>query len=252
MDFAAHVRGILAFGLISFGVLVTKRRVATRVIHPLIWEHVLRSGVAMLPIALFLAFALGLLIIGQTVYFTSRVGAPQFLGTVMVSVVVRELGPLLAAVLVLTRAGTASVIELGMARASREVEALELLGIDPIHYLVIPRIAGVTLGLFCLTVYVLVVELASGFLWAFVQNVPILPSAYLAQFAAALHPMDFVALGLKSSAFGVIIALVVCYHGLAHPMSVEELPRAGARALTQGVIFCVILDALFFLVFLVL
>ncbi|MBI1841609.1 MAG: ABC transporter permease, partial [Verrucomicrobia bacterium] len=234
------------------GVLITKRRVASRVIHPLIWDQVLRSGVAMLPIALFLAFALGLLIIGQTVYFTSRVGAPQFLGVVMVSVVVRELGPLLAAIIVLTRAGTANVIELGMARASREVEALELLGIDPIHYLVIPRIAGVTLGVFCLTVYVVVVALLSGFLWAFLQNVPILPSAYLAQFAAALRPMDFVALGLKSSAFGVIIALVVCYHGLGKPMSVEDLPRAGARALTQGVIFCVIVDALFFLAFLLL
>ena len=84
--------------------------------------------------------ALGLVIVGQTVSLLSRVGAQQYIGTVMVTVIVRELGPLLAALIVLARAGTPNVVELGMMRALGEVEALESLGIDPIHYLVMPRV----------------------------------------------------------------------------------------------------------------
>ena len=75
----------------------------------------------MLPMTMFLAVALGLLVIGQTVSLLSRVGANNLLGTVMVTVVVRELGPLATAFLVLVRTGTANVIELSTARALGEI-----------------------------------------------------------------------------------------------------------------------------------
>src|SRR5437899_8216383 len=116
---------------------------------------------------------------------------------VMVSVVVRELGPLLAALFVLSRSGAANVIELGTARAFGEVEALEVLGIDPIHYLVVPRVIGMALGIFSLTVYLILVALLSGYLWAFLQDVPLRPDEYLRQLAGALHGLDFVLLALK-------------------------------------------------------
>src|SRR5207249_9259941 len=97
-----------------------------------------------------------------------------YLGTIMVIVVVRELGPLLTALLVLARVGTANVVELGTARATGEVEALEALGIDPVHYLVVPRVVGMAVGLFALTVYLILGALVSGYLWAFIQDVPLL------------------------------------------------------------------------------
>jgi len=68
----------------------------------------------------------------------------------MVAVVVRELGPLLTAMLVLARSGSSNVIELGTARALGEVEALEALRIDPIHYVVMPRVIGMALAVFAL------------------------------------------------------------------------------------------------------
>ncbi|MBL9171111.1 MAG: ABC transporter permease [Verrucomicrobiales bacterium] len=246
------LRGVVSFGLITCGVLITKGRTASNVIYPLIWQQVMRSGVALLPMVLFLAVALGLVVIGQTVSLATQVGARQYLGMVMVTVVVRELGPLLAALIVLARAGTGTVIELGTARASREVEALELIGIDPIHYFVVPRIIGMALGVFCLTVYMIVVALLAGYLWAFVQNVPILPSDYFNQLAGALHPLDFVALGLKSTGMGVLIALVTCYHGLAQPLHIEDVSKATIRAITQSVVLCVMADALFLIIYLLL
>src|SRR5512140_3592465 len=119
----------------------------------------------------------------------------------MVLVVVRELGPLLSALLVLARIGTANVVELGTARATGEVEALEALGIAPIHYLVVPRVLGMALGVFGLTVYLILGALLSGYLWAFIQGVPLRPDDYLHQLAGALSGLDFALLAIKTLAF---------------------------------------------------
>lgn len=161
------VRGLVAFALITLGVLLTKLQTASHIVHPLIRRQIVRSGTELLPITLFLAFTLGLVVIGQTVALLSQVGAQDLAGTIMVTAVVRELGPLAAALLVLVRAGTAAVIELGTARALGEVEVLETLGIDPIHFLVIPRVIGMMLGVFALNVYLILGALASGYLFAF-------------------------------------------------------------------------------------
>ena len=251
LRFLLTVQGLGAFALITAGVMVTKFGVARRVIHPLVRAHLSRSGLRLLPMTMFVSVALGLVIIGQTVSLLQRVNANQFLGTIMVTVVVRELGPLLTALIVLSRTGTANVIELGTARAMGEVEALEALGIDPIHYLVVPRVIGMALGIFSLTVYLIIGALLSGYLWAFLQNVPLRPGDYFAQLAGSLRVLDFVALALKTSLFGAIIATATCYHGLAQPLRLEEISSATIRAVAQSVILCIFLDALFILLYLV-
>src|SRR5712691_1683921 len=177
----------------------------------MIFQETFRSGLRLLPMFAFISAALGLLVIGQTVSWLTRVGAINYLGTIMVIVVVRELGPLLTALLVLARIGTANVIELGTARALGEVEALEALGIDPVHYLVAPRVTGMAIAVFALTVYLILGSLLSGYFWAFLQDVPLRASDYFRQLAASLSGLDFALLALKTSAFGFIIAIVTCY-----------------------------------------
>ena len=159
--------------------------------------------------------------------------------------------PLLTALLVLARIGTANVIELGTARAMGEVEALEALGIDPVHYLVVPRVMGMALGVFALTVYLILGAVLSGYLWAFLQNVPLRPRQYFHQLAGALDGLDFALLALKTLAFGFTIALVTCYHGLAQRLRLEEVSHATVTAVAQSVIACVLIDSLFILIYLV-
>jgi phospholipid/cholesterol/gamma-HCH transport system permease protein len=249
--FLLTVQGLGAFALITLGVILRKSRVARNVVRPRIRQEIARAGVALLPMFLFVAFALGFLVIGQTVSALARVGATQYLGSTMVIVVVRELGPLLAAVLVLARVGTAHVIELGTARATGEVEALEALGIDPVHYLIVPRVLGMAAGVFALTVYLIIGALGSGYLWAFLQDVPLTPGDYFKQLTEALGWLDFALLALKTIAFGFFIAIVACYHGLAQPLRLEEVSRVAVRAVTQGVIVCLLIDALFIVLYLV-
>ena len=246
------IQGLGAFALITLGVMLKKNRVARNVMGPRIRQEIVRAGVALMPMFLFIAAALGFLVIGQTVSALARVGATEYLGSTMVIVVVRELGPLLTAMLVLARVGTAHVIELGTARAMGEVEALEALGIDPVHYLIVPRVWGMMAGTFALTVYLIIGALGSGYLWVFfLQDVPLTPGGYFKQLAEALGWLDFALLALKSIAFGFFIAIVTCYNGLAQPLRLDEVSRVAVRAVTQGVIVCILIDALFIVLYLV-
>lgn len=246
--FAVH--GLGAFALITAGVLLRKFRTARHVVRPLVSREISRAGVRLLPMFLFVAAALGFLVIGQSVAALQKVGAIGYFGKIMVVVVVREIGPLLAALLVLARVGTANVVELGTARALGEVESLEALGIDPVHYLVVPRVIGMVVGVFSLTVYLILGALVSGYVWAFMQNVPLRPGDYFSQIAGALGYLDFVLLGLKTCAFGFIIAIATCFHGLAQPLRLEEVSRATVSAVAQSIIACVLVDAVFIIVYL--
>jgi len=244
------IHGLGAFALITLGVMVSKAGVARLVIRPLTLLQVARSGLQLLPLASFLALALGFMVIGQTVSVLNTVGAIDQLGTVMVIAVVRELGPLLTALLVLLRSGTANVVELGTARALGEVESLEVLGIDPIHYFVVPRVIGMAVGLFALTVYLILGALLSGYLWAFLQDVPLSPGDYFRQLAQSLSWLDFVLLAAKTVGFGSVLAIVTCYHGLAQPLAIGEVSRATVRAVGQSLVACFALEAVFIIIYL--
>lgn len=245
------IQGLGAFTLITLGVLFTKSHVAPGVIRPLIRGQIYEAGLRLLPMVTFAGMALGLVIIGQMVSLLTRVGAQEYTGMIMVTVVVRELGPLAAAMLVLARVGTATVIELGTARALGEVEGLESIGIDPIHYLVVPRILGLSISIFANTIYLILVALISGYLFAFVQEVAIRPSDYFFQLAIALRWEDFVLLALKTACFGALIAITTCFQGLARPLRLDEVSGAATRAVVHSVVACVCADALFILIYLV-
>jgi phospholipid/cholesterol/gamma-HCH transport system permease protein len=245
--FALVLRDLGAFGLIALGVMVSKFGVSRKLVHPLIFAQIRQAGLRLLPMTLFLGLGLGLLVIGQTVALLTQVGAQEYIGTVMVAVVARELGPLLMAIVVMARAGTANVVELGTMRALGEIRSLESLGIDPIHYVVMPRMLGLAVAVFCLTTYLVLVAILSGWLFAFLQDVPIRPGAYFAQLGDALLWQDFALFGLKTLSFGGLIAVVSCYHGLSRPMRFEEISTVTERAVVETVIGFVLLDAFFLL-----
>lgn len=244
------IRDLGAFALITFGAIVTKFGHARSLVRPMIRHEIYRCGIRLLPMICFIGVALGLVIIGQTVSLLTKVGAQNYGGMVMVSVVVRELGPLIAALLVLARAGAANVVELGTTRALGEVEALESLGIDPVHYLVMPRVVGMAVSIFGLTVYLIVVSILSGWLFAFLQDVPMSPGDYFGQLAGALFWQDFVLLALKTLSFGAVIAVITSFQGLARPLRLEDVPAATARAVGECVVVCGLLDAVFLVVYL--
>ena len=248
--FLIQVQGLGAFALITLGVILKKFHQSPSVMQPRIRAEISRAGIALMPMFIFIALALGFVVVGQTVAALAKFGQINYLGNTMVIVIVRELGPLLAAFLVLARVGTAHVIELGTARALGEVEALEALDIDPVHYLIVPRVIGTAMGIFALTIYLIIGALGSGYLFAFLQDVPLTPGDYFSEITNALTWLDFVLLALKTTAFGFFIAIVTCYYGLAQPLRLEDVSGVAVRAVTQGIVVCVLIDALFIVLYL--
>ncbi len=247
---ARTAQGLGAFTLIALGVMVTKFHSARHVIRPLVCARILEAGVRLLPMVTFVGTAMGLLIIGQTVSLLNKVGAQDYTGLIMVTVVIRELGPLTIAMLVLAEVGTSTVIELGNARAFGEIEGLEAIGIDPIHYLVVPRILGLAVSVFTLTVYLIFVALLSGYLFAFLHDIALRPSHYFGQIAASLGWEDFALLTLKTMIFGGVIGVTTCYQGLANRLRLDQVSLAATRAVVHTLVACVSVDALFIIVYL--
>jgi phospholipid/cholesterol/gamma-HCH transport system permease protein len=163
----------------------------------------------------------------------------------LVMVVVREVAPFVAALVVLARVGTATVVELGTARAMGEVETLEALGIDPIHFLVVPRVIGLTCSVMALTVYLTLITLFSGWVFALLANLPYPLAVYFGYIAGALEWYDFVLIGAKTASFGAVSAMVVCYHGLAQRVRIEDVSAATTRTVAQCVVAFGLLDGAF-------
>jgi ABC-type transporter Mla maintaining outer membrane lipid asymmetry permease subunit MlaE len=108
------------------------------------------------------------------------------------------------------------------------------------------------LSIFALTIYAILFALLSGYLFAFLEGVPIEASAYFSSLALSLGWQDFVLIALKTISFGVLISTVTCYEGLAKPVRIDKVSRATARAVGECVVGIVGLDALFMVVYLLL
>jgi len=141
-------------------------------------------------------------------------------------VVLREVGPLIAAVLVIQRSGTAVATELALREISGEIASLRRMRIDPYDYLVVPRVLGMALSNAALTLYVQLIAVGGGMvLSSLIVGVPL--DEMLTNFFLLASPLDLIYSLIKSILFGAAIGVVACYHGL-HPggHSINAVPRA--------------------------
>ena len=243
---------MVAFTLITMATGFQKWTVAPRVIHPLIREQIHRTGVRLLPLVCILGFGLGFIVLGQVLVLLVQNGQVKLYATIMAPLVIRELAPLAAALIVLMRVGTAMVADLGTARATGQIEALEALGIDPIHLLVVPRVIGMTVSVLALTLYLVMISLLGGYLMGFVRGSSLGLDEYFGSVVGALSWMDFPLLGMKTLLLGSANALIICYRGLAEPLRLEQIGDVTARTVAQCLVASLVIDAVFLSSYLVL
>lgn len=233
------------FQVMSETVLFVRRRqVGFRVLV----LQILFTGVEALSIVALVALAIGAVIIVEGGTILPRFGQTSLMYSILIIVITRELGPLLTAFIIIARSGTAIATELGNMVVSHEIEAYVSVGINPISYLVVPRVLGVTISVVALTMYFNVFGLAGSFLVSqLVKPVPF--GEYFRALLAALQPADLVSTLVKSLVFGVIISVVATYQGFRVALSVTEIPRATIKAVGQGFVLCLLADALITLVY---
>ena len=160
-------------------------------------------------------------------------------------VVLREVGPLIAAVLVIQRSGTAVATELALREISGEMASLRRMRIDPYDYLVVPRVVGMAVSNAALTLYVQLIAVGGGMVLAsIVINLPL--QELLTHFFFLASPLDLVYSLIKSVLFGATIAVVACYHGLnPRGRSINAVPQAAIRAVTEALLLVMLLNVVF-------
>lgn len=186
---------------------------------------------------------LSFLVISQAVRELGRYGATDLIGTLMVVAIVRELGPLITALTVAGRSGTAIAAELATNRVLGEVRALEAMGIDPQQYLVFPRFVGSLVSVFVLLVLFDVVAIAAGFAAASFNHMS--GGRYAEIVLHSLGARDVWLTVGKATAFGVIVGVVPSYFGLAVGGAPTEIPVAASRATVASIVGIFLCSALF-------
>lgn len=220
------------------------RRATTNVIY----KQVYFTAFEALPIISWTALLLGLIIVTQAFNILPRLGGEERIGEVLVWTVVREVGPLFASIIVTARSGTAIAAELGTMRMSRQLEALDAMGIDPMHYLVMPRVIGAAISLVILTFYIEAVTILGGFLLAGLGK-SISFSTYMSSFFEEIGFLDIGVSLLKSALFGVIIGAVCCYHGLMVSGSITRIPQETTRAVIGSLWVIFVADGIITFIF---
>jgi phospholipid/cholesterol/gamma-HCH transport system permease protein len=188
------------------------------------------ASVTIVPTAL-VAIPFGAVIALQVGGLTAQLGAQSFTGSAAVLAVIREAGPIATALLIAGAGGSAIAADLGARRIREELDAMMVLGIDPIQRLVVPRILACMMVALFLNGLVSVVGVMGGYVFNVVLQEGT-PGAYLASFTALAQLPDLWQGMLKSIVFGLIAAIVACYKG----MNAKGGPKGVGDAVNESVV----------------
>jgi len=167
----------------------------------------------------------------------------QLLYSILITIVLRELGPLLTAFIVIARSATAIATEIAGMVISHEVEAYISVGVDPIEHLAVPRFLGVTASLVLLNIYFAVFGLAGSFIVAqFFSSMPM--DYYFSNLLQSLNIRDLLVLIIKSIFFGAIISIGAVIQGFSVERATTEVPIAGLRAVSGAFALCILVNVI--------
>jgi len=218
------------------------------------WPEVRRvfeiAGANAVPIVSLVSILVGMIIAFEAAQPLAEFGAQIFVVNMIGLVMVRELGPLLAAVLLAGRSGSAFAAEIGTMKVNEELDALQTLGLDPIRFLVIQRITAAILLTPLLTFYASFLGIIGGVLVALGLGFPL--SLIFHQLTSAVQLSDIALGAAKGVVFGAIVSAVGCLRGLQTQQGPSAVGVSTTRAVVTSIVLIVIADAIFSILFFVL
>jgi len=250
---AVHDTGSEAYALIAFvGRAVSL--VGSTLLHPTllrpasISRHIRETGIHAMPIVGLMAVMIAVVIGYQGVAQLRPYGAEPFTVNLVAVSVLREMAVLITAIMVAGRSGSAFTAEIGVMKAREEIDALKVMGIDPLQVLVAPRLVGLVIALPLLTFFADIMGLLGGAMVS-LSLLDISPAQYVQRVHQAIDGSDvFVGL-VKAPVFAFCIAVVGCMHGLRVRGSAESVGHETTRAVVEGIFVVIVLDGLFSILF---
>ena len=213
-----------------------------------ITRHISETGIKALPIVGLMAFMIAIVLGYQGVAQLRPYGGEDFTLNLVAVSVLREMAVLVTAIMVAGRSGSAFTAEIGVMKTREEVDALKMMGIEPMHVLVVPRVIALVITLPLLTFFADIMGLIGGGAIAQIL-LDVSPAQYLARLRTMVDLSDLFVGLVKAPFFAFFIAIVGCMHGLRVSGSAESLGRETTRAVVKSIFLVFMLDALFSILF---
>ncbi len=204
-------------------------------------------GTRALPLILLLGFLIGLILAFQSALPMRRFGAEVFVADLVSIALMRELAPLLTAVILAGRSGSAFAAEIGTMKVNEEIDALSVMGFSPVQFLVLPRIVGAMLAMPVLAVAMLVAGIAGMTTVMTGFGFPV--SAILRQVVRATTPEDLFGGLFKAMVFGLTVALIGCRRGMKTGTGPKAVGESATSTVVGSIVAIVLLDGLFAILF---
>jgi phospholipid/cholesterol/gamma-HCH transport system permease protein len=208
-----------------------------------LFAQMVNIGVASMPTVALANFLLGIVLAIQGAGQFEKLGATDLVASLVAFSVLREIGPLITAVIVIGRSGSSITAELGTMKVAEEIEALNVMGIDPVRYLVVPRLLAMIIMMPVLTVLGEGVGLFAGWLIS-VTTLHLDPTFYVKNSIDAVEQKDLFTGLLKATCFGAIVGTVGCFYGIQVEGGAEGVGKATTKSVVTSLTSMLAMDAL--------
>lgn len=242
-----------AFDIVAFSGMIFLR-LMRNVARPGDWRiaaitrHIYETGIAALPIIGLLAFLMSMVVSYQGALQLQKFGADIFTIDLTVISMLREMAPLVTAIMVAGRSGSAFAAEIGVMRLRRETDALEAMGLDPVTLLVVPRLLALLITLPLLSFFADMVGIAGGALMSW-SLLDIGLGQYFDRVAEVATVQTYLVGLCKAPVFAVIISIICTYQGINVTGSAENVGRVTTVAVVQSIFMVIFADAAFSILF---
>ena len=241
---ANHILNLSAFTYRLFTLIVKQPREGRVLVRRAIMEQVYFTAVQALTIIVPIALIIGSMLIFQF----GKLSGQYDLGKLLVLLIVRELGPIITAILVILRSATAVTIEISYMNVLHEIEAVEMSGLDPMRIICLPRLIGITSAILCLFIVFDVVSIIGGYAIVWMAT-EIRLGDFFDQIAKAITASDITVGLVKAIFFGITISVTSLYRGFETQKQITLIPVQCSRAAVECFFFCLILNVLISVLF---
>lgn len=231
------------FGAAGYAFLLHRQSVhlliRRKITSPVLVSQIYFTGVEALPLLSIISLAIGAAVIIQGVALLPKFGQDELTYKILILVITRELGPLLTALIIAARSGSAITTELGNMVVDHEIEAFVASGINPISHLAAPRLIGVTIAMVLLNLYFSLFGLFGSCLIAsIIHGLPL--GEYLGNLVMVMTAGDLLTSLIKSIVFGVILGTIATYYGFKVERAVTEVPQKTIQSLGVSMALCIV------------
>jgi phospholipid/cholesterol/gamma-HCH transport system permease protein len=212
-----------------------------------VWYTCEQVGANALPIVTLISFLLGIILAFESAVPMRQFGAEIFVADLVGLSILRELGPLMTAILLAGRSGAAFAAEIGTMKVNEELNALTTMGLDPVRFLVVTRVIAAVLMMPLLCIFADLVGILGGALTMLSFNIPI--GAFLHEVDSLVDVKDLMAGLAKAPVFAILIAGIGCLRGLQTETGASAVGISATRAVVSAIVLLVVVDGIYAFVY---